>query len=155
MSTWENFIARWSRRKREVANDPAAKKAADSTEVPASEPPAASDPASPQSPPDPSTPPFDAASLPPIDTITANTDIRGFLAPGVPPELTRAALRRVWRADPQIRDFVGLADYDWDFNTPGAIAGFGPSELTDDVRRQLVDMVGRSLAAEPREEAAP
>ena len=29
MSTWENFIARWSRRKREVANDPAAKKVLD------------------------------------------------------------------------------------------------------------------------------
>ena len=46
---------------------------------------------------------------------------------------------------PKIRDFVGLADYDWDFNTPGAIAGFGPLEMSDEVRRQVVQMIGSSL----------
>ena len=44
-----------------------------------------------------------------IESITADTDIRAFLAPGVPVQLTRAALRRVWETDPAIRDFVGLA----------------------------------------------
>ena len=38
------------------------------------------------------------------NSITAATDIRAFLAPGVPAELTRAALRRAWTADPAIRD---------------------------------------------------
>ena len=75
-----------------------------------------------------------SASLPPLESITAESDIRAFLAPGVPPELTRAALRRAWAADPKIRDFVGLAEYDWDFNTPGAMAGFGPLEMTDELR---------------------
>src|SRR5437879_6035193 len=67
----------------------------------------------------------DLANLVPLESIGAETDIRAFLAAGVPPELTRAALRRAWLSDPKIRNFVGLADYDWDFNTPGSMAGFG------------------------------
>jgi hypothetical protein len=34
--------------------------------------------------------------LPSIESIVAESDVRAFLAPGVPPELTRAALRRAW-----------------------------------------------------------
>jgi hypothetical protein len=79
-------------------------------------------------------PVFDPASLPAIESITAATDIRAFLAAGVPAELTRAALRRVWTSDPGIRDFVGLADYDWDFNRPGSMAGFGPLGEADALR---------------------
>jgi hypothetical protein len=91
---------------------------------------------------DPVDQPFDPLSVPPIESITADTDIRGFLAPGVPPDLTRAALRRAWAADPTIRDFVGLADYDWDFNTPGSMAGFGSLEMTDDARRAAAQFIG-------------
>jgi hypothetical protein len=87
-------------------------------------------------------PPFDPLSVPPIESITADTDIRGFLAPGVPPDLTRAALRRAWAADPKIRDFVGLADYDGDFNAPGSMAGFGPLEMTDELLRMAARIVG-------------
>jgi hypothetical protein len=88
--------------------------------------------------------PFDPLSVAPIESISADSDIRGFLAPGVPPELTRAALRRAWAADPKIRNFVGLADYDWDFNTPGSMAGFGLLEVTDDLRRVAAQIVGRA-----------
>jgi hypothetical protein len=87
-------------------------------------------------------PPFDPLSVPPIESITADTDIRCFLAPGVPPELTRAALRRAWAADPKIRDFVGLADYDWDFNALGSMPGFGSLEMTDELRRMAARIVG-------------
>jgi Protein of unknown function (DUF3306) len=69
--------------------------------------------------------PFDPASLPSIDTIAADTDIVAFLQSGVPAELTRAALRRAWTSDPAIRDFVGIAENQWDFNDPNAIPGFG------------------------------
>jgi len=41
---------------------------------------------------------------------------------------------------------VGLADYDWDFNAPGAMTGFGSLEMTDELRQQIARMVGRSLA---------
>jgi Protein of unknown function (DUF3306) len=85
--------------------------------------------------------PFDLASLPPIESITAETDIRAFLAPGVPSELTRAALRRAWVCDPAIRNFVGLADYDWDFNAADSIAGFGPLRMTDDVAKMAAEVL--------------
>jgi hypothetical protein len=88
------------------------------------------------------------ASLPPIETITAASDIRPFLAAGVPPELTRAALRRAWIADPKIRNFVGLADYDWNFNSPGAMPGFGPIEADDTVRRELSRLLGRMASVD-------
>src|SRR5713101_2487584 len=99
MSEPENFIARWSRRKRTAAEE--AKPAA-STNPP--EEPRASDPAPVVSgASESSAVAFDLTKLPPIETITADTDIRAFLAPGVPAELTRAALRRAWAADPKIR----------------------------------------------------
>lgn len=162
MSEPENFIARWSRRKREAGQ------AAEATK-PSAAPDAAADNArahedqrdandaaaarSSAGKPPPSA--FDPVKLPPIETITAESDIRAFLAPGVPPELTRAALRRAWVADPKIRDFVGLADYDWDFVTPGAITGFGSLEVTDELRREVARMVGRSLGGEDGERPAP
>jgi Protein of unknown function (DUF3306) len=92
--------------------------------------------------------PVDVTKLPPIESITAESDIRAFLAPGIPPELTRAALRRAWAADPKIRDFVGLSENSWDFNAPGAIAGFGPLEMTDELRRRIAQFVGRSVASD-------
>jgi hypothetical protein len=87
-------------------------------------------------------PAFDPASLPPIESITAETDIRAFLAPGVPPETARAALRRAWSADPAIRNFVGLAEYAWDFTKPDAMPGFGPLEMTDALRRYAAEILG-------------
>ena len=162
MSEPENFIARWSRRKRESAEEEAeATKPAAASGVPDETahtdddrgeagrvPPARSGASEPAS-------EFDWTKLPPVETITAESDIRAFLRAGVPPELTRAALRRAWAADPKIRDFVGLADYDWDFNTPGAIAGFGPLEMSDEVRRQIVQMIGSSLTEGELDQAAP
>jgi Protein of unknown function (DUF3306) len=75
--------------------------------------------------------PFDPASLPSIDSITADTDIVAFLKSGVPTELTRAALRRAWTSDQAIRDFVGIAENQWDFNDPNGIAGFGRLDASE------------------------
>ena len=75
--------------------------------------------------PSPTESPFDAANLPPIESIGAASDIRPFLAPGVPADLTRAALRRAWSTDPAIRDFIGLSENSWDFNAPDGVPGFG------------------------------
>ena len=68
---------------------------------------------------------FDAANLPPIESIGAASDIRRFLAPRVPADLTRAALRRAWSTDPAIRDFIGLSENSWDFNAQDGVPGFG------------------------------
>jgi hypothetical protein len=149
MSDPENFLSRWSRRKREVADETEAQTPAPSQESTAGPSPeagrtAGETAAAPASAGTTNEPPFDLTSLPSIDSITAETDIRAFLAAGVPPALTRAALRRVWVADPAIKNFVGLADYDWDFHTPGAIAGFGPLEMdADELRRQVMRIVGQ------------
>src|SRR5262245_2134631 len=158
MSEPENFIARWSRRKRKAAEDAEAMKSSIAPDATAESahpiedqregsdaPQARSE--SPEFAPDP-------AKLPPIETITAATDIRAFLAPGVPPELTRAALRRAWAADPKIRDFIGLSENSWDFNAPGAMTGFGSLEMTDELRQQIARMVGRSLANEATDSPA-
>jgi hypothetical protein len=67
----------------------------------------------------------DPQSLPPIETIGAGSDIRPFLATGVRANLTRAALRRAWSADPAIRDFIGLSESSWDFN---ALGGYPPRD---------------------------
>jgi Protein of unknown function (DUF3306) len=75
--------------------------------------------------------PFDPASLPSIDSITADTDIVAFLKSDVPMELTRAALRRAWTSDPAIRDFIGIAENQWDFNDPNGISGFGRLDATE------------------------
>jgi hypothetical protein len=157
MSEPENFIVRWSRRKHAAAERIDEKTLGEKTsgeKTPeARKAPVTSEAADERTPS--SELPFDIAKLPPLESITGESDIRAFLAPGVPVELSRAALRRVWAADPKIRDFVGLADYDWDFNMPGAIPGFGPLEMTDELRRQVAQMVGRSLAPEPSERPAP
>src|SRR5437016_497464 len=139
MSESDNFLSRWSRRKR-VAEEPE-KPAAAGAPPPARAGDAKPPPAAPPSSPTTATAgaseqAFDPASLPSIDSITAETDIRCFLAPGVPPELTRAALRRAWTVDPKIRDFIGLSENAWDFNAPNAMPGFEPLEMTDELRRQ-------------------
>jgi len=164
MSDPETFIARWSRRKRAAADDTPhdATKPSAAADAAATSAPADDDrreergaPAAQSGAPESAELAFDLAKLPPIESITAESDIRAFLAPGVPPELTRAALRRAWATDPKIRDFVGLADYDWDFNAPGAMTGFGSLEMTDELRRQVEQMVGRSLAGGETERTAP
>jgi len=95
------------------------------------------------------------SSLPPVDAIDSGTDIREFLAEGVPTALTCAALRRAWASDPAIRDFVGLAENTWDFNKPDQIPGFG-TVSAEDVRRLLAqgEQPG-SASAEMPTPAAP
>jgi hypothetical protein len=87
--------------------------------------------------------PFDLASLPSIEAITANTDVRAFLQSRVPVELTRAALRQAWASDPAIRDFIGIAENQWDFNDPNAIPGFGPLSESDNATAALAQALGR------------
>src|SRR5207302_4477210 len=100
MSGPQDFLTRWSRRKQEAAA--AVKEERETAPLPGEPEHAAKDePASTAVEPGvgPSEPLFDPKSLPPIESITAETDIRAFLAPGVPAELARAALRRVWATD--------------------------------------------------------
>ena len=153
MTEPENFLARWSRRKR-VAEEPPAdavppdspepiegKKAADGTHLGAANETA--------------TPPFDPASLPSIDSIGAQTDITAFLKPGVPGDLRLAALRRAWVTDPAIRDFTGLAENDWDFTVPNSTMGFGEIDPGLDIKKMLADVFGETPREKPPEAEGP
>src|SRR5580692_10023697 len=88
-------------------------------------------------------------TLPAIDSITATTDIRAFLKPGVPDGLKHAALRQAWATDPAIRDFVGIAENQWDFNKPQNIPGFGLLDPSENIQRLVATIsIGRSMEGE-------
>ena len=157
MSDPEGFLTRWSRRKRE-ADDAALEPEANEQAAPSEpdNPDAATESRDAQ----PKTtegaaPEFDLSKLPPLESITATTDIRAFLLPGVPAELSRAALRRVWVADPAIRDFIGLAENAWDFTAPDTVPGFGSSVPADVARRLIAGMMGGDEPAAPETGAPP
>jgi hypothetical protein len=126
----EDFLKRWSRRKQEA-------------KVVIEAPPETASPAEgaeaiPQATAEGE---IDLSKLPPIDSIDATTDITAFLRKNIPGELSRAALRRAWAADPAIRDFVGLAENAWDFTDPTAMPGFGPLEHSPEQIASLVERV--------------
>jgi hypothetical protein len=152
MSDNEEFLSRWSRRKRE------AKQAAEADARPAepmdAHPPVPSEAFAA----DPANSEVDLSGLPPVDSIDAASDITVFLRQGIPRELSRAALRRAWSADPAIRDFVGLAENAWDFNDPDAMPGFGPLDPSQvelgALARRTVEGAQQVVATLPDTQAA-
>jgi hypothetical protein len=139
MTTPENFVLRWACLKRASEIEPKS----DTADVP----PVSAASAGAEMPPahredELVDDPFDLASLPSIEAIAVDTDIRGFLQSRVPAALTRAALRQAWASDPAIRDFIGIAENQWDFNDPTAMPGFGPMRETDDLPALLSRAMG-------------
>jgi len=137
------FLTRWSRLKRAHLKPPTTAKP-EAAATPAATP-AAGDQAGPAAAkPEPSPPgPVEAAALPALESIAEGSDIRAFLQSGVPAELTKAALRRAWTVDPAIRDFIGIAENQWDFTDPSTIPGFGP--LAPDEGGLLAQALGQGL----------
>ncbi len=116
----EGFARRWARLKREALEAPA--------EAP---PPVIAE-----------EPPLEVP--PPADTIPLE-DIAAWMGKRLPDGWREAALRRVWSADVSIRDFVGLADYAWDWNTPGGAPGWGPMRAIDDMVQLVARAIGEDL----------
>jgi hypothetical protein len=90
MSKEPGFIARWSQRKL------AERRGLDPESAPDNAPPIAAPVA-------PSVPAGDSSipqELPPIDSLTKDSDFTPFLRAGVPAELRLAALRKLWTSDP-------------------------------------------------------
>lgn len=141
----EGFLSRWSRRKRAV------EEGAPVEEPQAAPPPAPAEPAAP-TPIEPEEPAFDLAALPSIESLTAESDFAAFLHKAVPEGLRRAALRKAWALDPAIRDFVGLADYAWDYNAPDGVPG-AALNLTGDVKGMVARIFAAADGAAP--EASP
>ena len=140
MSDDDNFLSRWSRRKRAVAKS----EEPDSAAAPeAARPVKPKDEAPQPNAPEPEDTEVDLSNLPSLESITGSTDITGFLRRGVPDELSRSALRKAWASDPMIRDFIGIAENQWDFNDPASIPGFGAIDLApEQVRQMAAKLVG-------------
>lgn len=127
MADSEGFLGRWSRLKREAEERP-----------PVEEP---------APPPDPVVEvETEREPLPPIESLGADSDYTRFLAPDVPAEVARLALRKAWVSDPKIADFRGFAEYDWDCNAPG----YGALRPTDNIA-ELLDAVFGDTPPEPPE----
>jgi hypothetical protein len=140
----EGFLQRWSRRKALREADPPQE------EPPATAAPAGTAPIAPA--PEPAAPP----ELPPIETLTADSDFTAFLKAEVPRALRHAALRKAWTANPAIAGHRPLVEYDWDLNAPG----YGKLWDADDAKK-LAGAVLRAFdervaaAAEPQADAEP
>ena len=125
----DNFLLRWSRRKRAATQDPSALDETSDAEAAANQPSETDFAAA--APPAPSAPPDDAEhedeAVPPeiadidIETLDYDADYTKFLKDGVPEALKRRALRRLWRTNPVLANIDGLNDYDDDF-TDAALA---------------------------------
>jgi hypothetical protein len=149
------FLARWSRRKRAAEAEPVP----DAGPVP--DAPAAAAPAAPkpQACPIPGLPEIDLSLLPKIEDLTPASDFSLFLRPGIPAALRSAALRRMWSLDPAIRDFIGPADYAWDYNSPAGLPPGFSLDVGEGVKKLLAQAIGAAeeddVPAAVRQDAPP
>lgn len=133
----ENFLSRWSRRKRA---EPEQVEEEDQRLVrdlaPAAPPPAAGEAGAVEVPP---------PELPPIDSLTPQADFTPFMKPEVPLPMKNAALRKLF-ADPHFNVMDGLDIYIDDYTRPDPI----PEAML----RSLVQSKTLRLFEETEEEAA-
>ncbi len=129
----QHFLARWSRLKRSAPNETTVQH-----ELPTATRPTV-DSTSP-----PTEPPFDVTKLPKIDDLTASSDIAAFLQKGVPEELKRLAMKRIWSLDPAIRDFIEVAENQYDWNAVGGVPGFGEMTPGTDIAALLRQAIGQT-----------
>jgi hypothetical protein len=108
----DNFISRWSRRKREAREDEArgTRREARGEPVPVPEAPVPMEASSqpPAAPPEP---------LPPVESLTPESDFAPFMREGVDPELKRSAMKKLF-ADPRFNVMDGLDVYIDDYSKP-------------------------------------
>lgn len=108
----DDFLSRWSRRKRgEHPEDAAAESTAQAVEA------ADTDPSDGEGEGDPEV----IAQLPDIDVMDDSSDFTVFLQTGVPEALRRRALRKLWRVNPVLANLDGLNDYDEDYTQMSAL----------------------------------
>lgn len=128
----EGFLSRWSRRKRELAEQaatpaPASEQSADATAQTAEAAPSEPEPVEPPS----------------LDLVDKDFDLAPWLKQNVPESWKLAALRRAWESDPAIAGFENPArDYALDWNTPGGAPGYGPLTESDDVGAMVRSIFG-------------
>lgn len=112
MSSEESGLSRWARRKAEVRRERGGAAPA-VEEEPAAQLPAES--AAPEDAAAGSPVPVAPEDLPDIDSLTAESDFTVFLKEGVPQQLRRLALRKLWASDPVLANLDGLIEYGEDY----------------------------------------
>jgi hypothetical protein len=133
----ESPLGRWSRRKAEV-------RAGDKSEEPA--PPAAPDAAAPETETEDAATEADiVAQLPDIDEMDGDSDFSVFMQDGVPENLQRLALRKLWLSDPVLANVDGLVDYGENFSIAETLGG----------AVKTIYQVGKGMIDETADEAAP
>lgn len=139
----EPFLQRWARRKADAVNT-----TADDTQP---EGPGV-DTASLQHPSPASTPApedssdsdeIDLSTLPDIDSMSAESDFSVFMQNGIPDELRKRALQRLWRLDPAFGHIDGLLEYGEDYSGNGLVA-----EAVNTIYK-----VGKGMVTDEEEEA--
>ena len=86
--------------------------------------------------------PVEELPLPSLDSIVPGSDLTAFFQKHVPEALRTAALRKLWVTDPEIKNFIEMADYQWDFNNPDSIPGWSSSVEGVDVKGMLEKVMG-------------
>ncbi|CAA2103376.1 hypothetical protein MBUL_02163 [Methylobacterium bullatum] len=132
-----DFFSRWSKRKRTIVRQIAPARDLTGSQVDGSERVSRPEELAEGE----TLPPEELAKLPSLDSLTAETDLTQFLRAGVPMVMRKAALRRMWSLDTNIRDYVSEArEYAYDWNAVGGVPGNGPLLPTDDIKAMLRDI---------------
>lgn len=128
----DDFLSRWSRRKRAVADEAAEAQVSEAPEAAAE--------------PEPETDQEEAAllaklGLPVPESLGPGDDFSVFMKAGVPGFLRKRALRVLWKSNPVLANLDGLNDYDDDFTSP---------ELTQKVLATAYK-IGRGILSDPED----
>jgi hypothetical protein len=159
----EPFLQRWARRKAEADSPAAEESAAAATDIQTesvSGAPLAPRDVSPDVSPDGEEPEIDLASLPDVDSLDESSDFSVFMQNGIPEELQKRALHKLWRLDPSFGHIDGLLDYGEDYTGNGladevvnTIYKVGKGMMTDEEEAAEIAAAGDG-DAEPDEDAA-
>ena len=158
-STNEAFLSRWSRRKREAAREPIAQAFPSVTDASAVGTPVAlvNGPSAATAVSRAKEPvsvddhlPAHVPSLPPVDSLTIDSDFAQFLQPRVPESLRRAAVKKLF-ADPHFNVMDGLDTYIDDYSKPDPLPEGWLEKLTH--ARDLIDHPSNRKAEEAQDAA--
>jgi hypothetical protein len=144
----DDFLARWSRRKREAVTLPEDDPAVD---------PEATSPTSQERPVEVDAQVLERLGLKHPEEMSRGDDFAAFLRAEVPKHLKTLALRRLWRSNPTLACLDGLNDYDEDFTGTGVTSqGLKTSyEVGRGLLRRAVDSAEAQPPKTPEKDPIP
>ncbi len=83
--------------------------------------------------------------LPRVEDLDESSDVRAFLDRRVPAALRNAALARMWTLDPTIRDFIEVAENQWNWNVPGGAPYYEEIAGNIEIAERIVQGGGATL----------